>query len=357
MSFPDIGTVNPAHQLETTSNITAESLEIYSDYTFFSSNQYDYARQLRFRVKTPTSTNAFVDMGLEKNSGAYFYISKPLTSAGDPRNNFRIYQDGKILINRTDDTRTEKLQVGGDVRVTGNVTVNATTIVSGSASINGNLRTTSFSQENNYIVPEGMIVMWDGAVADIPPGWQLVSSGTGYYLRSNTNQTSVQTGNTDSFTISNVFSHNHTITNNTKTPASNNSHVHASSNSSAGSANAKHIHGNFSGNTNNTGHSHYSFDWGGGGQRLGDDYIPGVTPKESAIGTFTSGGNSGSHNHTATSSLTDSGSHNHNVNLTFDTQNSTHEHTVVTSGNVTNITVPLTPAYREVRLIKKLPYV
>ena len=203
MSYPDIGTVNPAHQLETTSNVTAKSLEIYSDYTFFSSTEYDWARQLRLRVKTPggSPSNVFVDMGLEKDDGEYFYISKPLSTALDPKNNFRIYQNGRILINRTDDTRSERLQVGGDVKVTGNLNVTGTTTVSGDVNITGDLHVTSFNQEKNYIVPEGMIVMWDGAVADIPPGWVLVTDVSGYYLRSNPTQTSVQTGGEASFTI------------------------------------------------------------------------------------------------------------------------------------------------------------
>ena len=357
MSFPDIGTVNPAHQLETTSNVKAHSLEIYSDYTFFSSPQYDYARQLRFRVKTPTSTNAFVDMGIEKDGGSYFYMSKPLTSAGDPKNNFRIYSNGRVLINRTDDTRTEKLQVGGDVKVTGNVTVNVTTTVSGNVTITGNLDATSLGDnEKHYVIPVDMIVMWDGAVAAIPPGWALVPSVSGYYLKSNPNQTSVQTINNTSFTINNIPSHSHTTGDSTSS-----AHSHDRNNSTT----KIFTHGHYltgRGTIGTHDHSHSFLELGKWENNITDNGEPNVSvvvgdvqrntyyrvdnhSHEISYATDTSNESGASHSHGASKSLSNTnGSHTHN-NLSA---------SVGTNANAIN--VPLTPIYREIRLIKKLAY-
>lgn len=358
MSFPDIGTVNPAHQLETTSNVKAHSLEIYSDYTFFSVDDYDYARQLRLRVKTPTSTNAFVDMGLEKNSGEYFYISKVQTSAGDPRNNFRIYQNGRILINRTNPgDRTERLQVGGDVKVTGNLNVTGTTTVSSDIATDS-LYVPSFSEEKNYIVPEGMIVMWVGDVVDIPPGWELVSDVSGYYLRSNTNQTSVQTGGDASFTISKIGTHTHNLNATTGTPT-NHEHNYVSGGYS-NNTNMAHTHTAPTGNidTNNVSHNHNYTEWGGSfGAR--SNYLNNVTTYAGKDFDSETENASGAHVHNVNFDFTNTGSHNHNLNINNNILTSTdsHSHAVTANGNDTSINVPLTPSYRQVRLIKKLPYV
>lgn len=358
MSFPDIGTVNPAHQLETTSNVKAHSLEIYSDYTFFSVDDYDYARQLRLRVKTPTSTNAFVDMGLEKNSGEYFYISKVQTSAGDPRNNFRIYQNGRILINRTNPgDRTERLQVGGDVKVTGNLNVTGTTTVSNNIDTDS-LYVTSFSEEKNYIVPEGMIVMWVGDVVDIPPGWELVSDVSGYYLRSNTNQTSVQTGGDASFTISKIGTHTHNLNATTGTPT-NHEHNYASG-ATTNNTNMPHTHtaptGNI--NTDNINHDHDYTEWSGG-KYYYSNYLNNVNTYSVFFSLRKTGYGTWAHVHNVNVDFTNTGSHNHNININNNILTSTgsHSHAVTDNGNDTSINVPLTPSYRQVRLIKKLPYV
>lgn len=360
MSYPGIGTTNPAHQLETTSNVTAESLEIYSDYTFFSSSAYDWARQLRLRVKTPSSTNVFVDMGLEKDSGAYFYISKPLSTAADPKDNFRIYQDGRILINRTT-ARDEKLQVGGDVKVTGNLNVTGTTTVSGDVDITGDLYVTSFNQEENYIVPEGMIVMWDGAVANIPPGWELVTDVSGYYLRSSTTQNSVETGGAETFTVNDIASHAHSI--GTASRGSNN-HTHKYLNSYVTERiNVPHGHSipTETVTTNSVNHSHSYTDYTGkesyrsdyinnSNNYGGEIFIRNTTGYESTNGYYSS------HDHLMNHNIGISGTHDHNMTVQIDNTVSSHVHTVAANGSVNTINSPLTPAYRQVILIKKLPY-
>jgi hypothetical protein len=353
MTYPGIGTTNPAHQLETTSNVTAESLEIYSDYTFFGSAEYDWARQLRLRVNTPSSSNVFVDMGLEKDGGDYFYISKPLSAAVDPKNNFRIYQNGRILINRTDASRTERLQVEGDVKVTGNLNVTGTTTVRGDVGITGDLHVTSFNQEKNYIVPEGMIVMWDGAVADIPPGWALVTGVSGYYLRSDPTQTSVQTGGETSNVINSIGAHTHNLT--SPTPASGN-----------------HNHNLNFGNMNNSGRDHghaKSFNaWTPATESHTHEYEDiGATIYKGSTNTVTGAPQSydqynntlnltGAHTHTIYFNVGTSGSHTHNYENFFSSvKEKTHTHGLGnTGGNA--ITVDLTPTYRQIRLIKKLPY-
>ena len=356
MSYPDIGTVNPAHQLETTSNVTAKSLEIYSDYTFFGSAEYDWARQLRLRVNTPSSSNVFVDMGLEKDGGDYFYISKPLSAAVDPKNNFRIYQNGRILINRTDDTRSERLQVGGDVKVTGNLNVTGTTTVSGDVNITGDLHVTSFDQEQNYIVPEGMIVMWDGAVAAIPPGWALVTVGSGYYLRSNTTQTSVQTYQDASFIINTIGAHAHNVSN---ASGATNNHGHNVNKTNSSNTSTNHAHNSkTNNNAYNSGsvshnHNHYQDC---GKVKYNDDYINSSTTKGSHDINADSADTSWSHNHSASTSVSSSGIHGHNVSRNISSGNYNHIHNLNNAGSVNNITVNLTPPYREIRLIKKLPY-
>ena len=357
MTYPGIGTTNPAHQLETTSNVKAESLEIYSDYTFFSSDAYDWARQLRLRVNTPSSSNVFVDMGLEKDDGSYFYISNVLSTAADPKNIFRIYQNGRILINRTDATRSEKLQVGGDVKVTGNLNVTGTTTVSGDVNITGDLHVTSFSQEQNYIVPVGMIVMWVGSVATIPPGWALVTDVSGYYLRSDPNQTSVQTGGAASFTINEIASHTHSVAATDTTP-SNHAHNHSIGNNTS-FENIGHTHTTgSSGNTNTNEVSHnHNYNETTGGTRMRSDYLGNVNTYGGIENNSTSFAAAWNHKHNVYCVGIDySGDHLHNINVTSNEVTSSHEHTVITNGNVNTINVPLTPKYRQVRLIKKLPY-
>ena len=372
MTYPGIGTTNPVHQLETTSNVTAESLEIYSDYTFFSSPEYDWARQLRLRVNTPSpsSSNVFVDMGLEKDDGTYFYISKPLSTGTDPKNNFRIYQNGKILINRTNaTTRSERLQVeGSNVRVTGNVNVSGTTKVLGNVDINGDLHVTSFNQEKNYIVPEGMIVMWDGAVADIPNGWALVEGVSGYYLRSNPTQTSVQTWDTSSFDIRGMPNHVHntnTLTSSTHSHNVNNlgddtglnSHNHTGVNAD-GFSHVTHVHNitEAGANTssirtepyNNTNNAVYSDK----SESSVNHYVDPFT------GTgYNAGPDTHKHNVDYTGGSSDSGDHTHSFNAgNLGTEVSEHVHNELSSSGVPDINVPLTPTYRQIRLIKKLPY-
>lgn len=361
MSYPGIGTTNPVHQLETTSNVTAESLEIYSDYTFFGSPEYDWARQLRLRVNTPSSSNVFVDMGLEQSDGAYFYISKPLSAATDPKNNFRIYQNGRILINRTDATRQELLQVGGDVKVTGNLNVTGTTTVRGDVDITGDLHVTSFNQEKNYIVPEGMIVMWDGAVADIPPGWVLVTDVSGYYLRSNTTQTSVQAGGEASFTINEIASHQHNVSTTNATP-SNHAHNYLSGDQTVNASNYTHSHGEYPYNysiTINGSHTHNWTEYCGAVIRRGDytNYSPGYSGIYNNQWSTESA--SSNHSHTATWNVLSRGAHGHSLDVNCGPYTGNHEHGVSTVDNVNvvnSVLVNLTPSYRQIRLIKKLPY-
>jgi hypothetical protein len=360
MSFPGIGTTNPAHQLETTSNVTAESLEIYSDYTFLGSSQYNWARQLRLRVNTPgpSSSNVFVDMGLEKDDGTYFYISKPLSTGTNPKNNFRIYQDGRILINRANASRTDRLQVTGDVKVTGNLNVTGTTTVSGDVDITGNLHVTSFNQEQNYIVPVGMIVMWDGAVADIPPGWELVTDVSGYYLRSDPTQTIVQSGGETSNVINNIGAHTHTTTGSPATGESHNHNIYGLGNH--GSNNTGHSHSR-QGTTdtytaNRTHHHNWNHGYSGANTRnsAGNDHVvQGSNIKYTSTDTVYPG-----HTHGISYSVNSSGNHSHTINKSnFATQTETHSHNNLNSeGNVSSITINLTPSYREIRLIKKLVY-
>jgi hypothetical protein len=368
MSYPGIGTTNPAHQLETTSNVTAESLEIYSDYTFFGSAEYDWARQLRLRVNTPSSSNVFVDMGLEQSDGTYFYISKPLSAAVDPKNNFRIYQNGRILINRTDASRTERLQVEGDVKVTGNLNVTGTTTVRGDVDITGDLHVTSFNQEKNYIVPVGMIVMWDGAVADIPPGWALVTGVSGYYLRSNPTQTSVQTGDTSSFDITGMPDHTHTT--GALTSSNHNHNVNnfgnannlGNHNHTGLSATAMPLHthdhgfselGANSGNVNK-----YSF--GNGSVEVVANDIGWATDNYIVIQNDSYNANPDTHSHNvsyANNNSSNSGDHTHSFDAgNLGTTNSEHVHNALDNSGVNAINVSLTPTYRQIRLIKKLPY-
>lgn len=367
MSYPDIGTENPVHQLETTSNVTAESLEIYSDYTFFSSSDYDWARQLRLRVNTPSLSNVFVDMGLEKDDGTYFYISKPLSTATDPKNNFRIYENGKVLINRTDATRSERLQVDGDVRVTGNLNVTGTTIVPGNVGITGDLYVTSFNQEKNYIVPVGMIVMWDGAVDDIPTGWELVTDVSGYYLKSDPNQTSVQTSNISSFDIRGMPDHGHNTL--ALTAPNNQNHSHGK-NSTNTSSLGNHSHtGTNANNMGNSAHSHSFTELGKWSNNIKDNGVPNVSVVVSDVNRSTVNiryiglvplyATEDNHSHGmgwVGNTTTEAGGHTHPFSTGIDNTSATHTHTPLSSSGVSTITVNLTPAYREIRLIKKLPY-
>ena len=362
MTYPGIGTTNPAHQLETTSNVTAESLEIYSDYTFFGSSEYDWARQLRLRVNTPSSSKVFVDMGLEQSDGTYFYISKPLSAAVDPKNNFRIYQNGRILINRTDSTRSERLQVGGDVKVTGNLNVTGTTTVRGDVDITGDLHVTSFNQEKNYIVPVGMIVMWDGAVADIPPGWVLVTDVSGYYLRSNTTQTSVQSGGEASFTINEIASHQHNVSA-TNTTSADHTHNYLSGDQTVNPSNSRHSHGenpyNYS-TTINGSHTHNWTEYCGAVIRR--SWYTNNSRGYSGIynNQWSTESASSNHRHTATWNVLSKGAHGHLLDVNCGSYTGNHEHdvsTVADNVNVVNsVLVNLTPSYRQIRLIKKLPY-
>ena len=362
MTYPGIGTTNPAHQLETTSNVTAESLEIYSDYTFFGSAEYDWARQLRLRVNTPSSSNVFVDMGLEKDGGDYFYISKPLSAAVDPKNNFRIYQNGRILINRTDATRQELLQVGGDVRVTGNLNVTGTTTVRGDVDITGDLHVTSFNQEKNYIVPEGMIVMWDGAVADIPPGWVLVTDVSGYYLRSNPTQTSVQTGGEASFTINEIGVHAHSVVA-TATEPGNHAHNYVSGIQTVNASNFAHSHSVYNYNNSITINGSHTHNWTEycGAVRYNSVYNNTNSPAYKGVfnNEFSTEPASSNHSHTTTWNVLNKGAHVHTVDVNCDSYSGNHEHGVSTVDNVNvvnSVLVNLTPSYRQIRLIKKLPY-
>jgi len=358
MTYPGIGTTNPIHQLETTSNVTAESLEIYSDYTFFSSSDYDWARQLRLRVNTPapTSSNVFVDMGLEKDDGAYFYISKPLSGAADPKNNFRIYQNGRILINRTDESRSERLQIGGDVKVTGNLNVTGTTAVYGDVDITGDLHVTSFNQEKNYIVPVGMIVMWDGAVADIPPGWELVTGVSGYYLKSDPNQTSVQTGGSSSFTINKIPNHIH---NETTLQISTNSHDHNSGATTLSGNQDYHKHNVASISLPEREHKHnYYFPMSGNQTaKDGGSYYVNVVSANTTLET--TGNAYDNHTHTVlytpTTNISDEHTHSHNFNSTG-LFTGFHNHNSLNNTGINQININLTPQYRQIILIKKLAY-
>jgi len=375
MPYPGIGTVNPAHQLETTSNVTAESLEIYSDYTFFSSSAYNWARQLRLRVKTPggSSSNVFVDMGLEKDNGAYFYISKPLSEAvnpKNPKNNFRIYENGRILINRTT-ARDEKLQVGGSVRVTGNLNVTGTTTVSGDVNITGDLHVTSFSQEQNYIVPVGMIVMWDGEINAIPPGWALVTGVSGYYLRSNTTQTSVVTKVLSSFKITEMIPHTHnTVQLNSKNSA-NTGHTHTIGTTGEQVSNVTHNHGfGTLGEMGDSSHYHNYSQLGPNNVLVstGGNNMTNVLVGTAAQTTMNSYfylndfdyAIPENHTHNTSWSVNGTnatGSHNHNYKFNSITAtNATHTHANLPNVGSNSITVNLTPSYRKIRLIKKLAY-
>jgi len=365
MSFPDVG--NPLHALESTSNVlisfmdsgTKIPFQIYSDYTNYATSVYEYSRQLRFRVNTPANSNVFVDMGLDYSAGDYFYISNPFTSLSDPRNNLRINSDGKIFINySTSPVREEILQINGDLRTSGNINPTITTYENTTNATVTNLTVTSLSCQSNIVPPVGIIVMWDGNIADIPVGWVLVDPGAGYYLRSNTNQTAVSTKNQDPFTINEAYSHTHILTQNAKISSTTHNH----NMNALGTGTYDHQHNVNNVNTGN--HSHRHGGW-----------------TDRGVNNITI--NSGSHNknqlqgNAVRNTSTVAENHIHNVNYTHNAStganhthaiaktdpgnaSSSHSHTINTStpggDSVASITVNLTPSYRQIRLIKKLAY-
>lgn len=365
MSFPDVG--NPLHALESTSNVlisfmdsgTKIPFQIYSDYTNYATTDYEYSRQLRFRVNTPENSNVFVDMGLDYSAGDYFYISNLSTSLSDPRNNLRINSDGKIFINySTSPARDEILQINGDLRASGNVNPTITTYDNTTNATVTNLTVTSLSCESNIVPPEGIIVMWDGDVGDIPVGWELVDPGSGYYLRSNVNQTVVSSDNTSSFTINEAYSHTHTLAQNAKTsPTTHNHNMNA-----LGTGTYAHAHNTNNVNTSSHGHGHGGFtDRGVNNTGLSSA----AHDKNQLRGNTTRNTSTVAENHTHTITYTHNAStnanHTHAIGKTNPSAaNSSHSHTINTStpggDSVASITVNLTPAYREIRLIKKLAY-
>ena len=366
MSFPDVG--SPLHALESTYNVLISFLDsgtkipfqIYSDYTNYTTSAYEYSRQMRFRVKTPSNTNVFVDMGLDYSAGNYFYISKPSTSLSDPRNKLRINSDGKIFINYSSTpTREEKLQINGDLRTSSNINPTTPYNTTTNASVT-NLRVTSLSCASNIVPPVGIIVMWDGTVANIPPGWELVDPGSGYYLRSSINQTSVTNNDTTSFTINAAFSHTHSLTGDVQTSTA----THTHNMSGFGLGNYAHSHNTNNVNTSNHEHNHGSFSDRGTSDTF---LLSGVHDKNQLTGDTTRNTSTVAENHTHTITYTQSnagenGHHRHNITKVDPAVgNSSHTHAINTSlpdddQRVNSIIVNLTPTYRQLRLIKKLAY-
>lgn len=102
----------------------------------------------------------------------------PLITDGSPSSDVYFPTTGKVGIGAAP-SGAEKLQVFGNVNVSGSVTagsytgINATGNISTSANINAAGTVTASSFSGNGIIPAGGIIMWSGDINAIPAGWAL----------------------------------------------------------------------------------------------------------------------------------------------------------------------------------------
>ncbi|MBD2268619.1 hypothetical protein H6F62_07525 [Anabaena sp. FACHB-1391] len=164
---------------------------------------------------------------LQNSTGTYTLINK---KAGDGYIGFRVDNNDRMVINSNGNvgigttTPSEKLEVSGNLRVTGTITgnINASNINAGVLDI-ARIPTLDITR---MIIITGMIVMWSGDEISIPGGWALcdgqagrpdlrgrfiLGSGQGNGL---TNRTKGMTGGVErhTLTVAEMPAHNHGIT-------------------------------------------------------------------------------------------------------------------------------------------------
>jgi alpha-tubulin suppressor-like RCC1 family protein len=194
MSYVDIGTSNPNHELEVNGQIFISNVEqgsatnlvpfeIYSDYT--GKQTLTDSRQLRLRVTPSSTTDIYhADMGMDNVNGNVFFISNPVTgtTSGD-RDVFNIKDDGNVYISHLDVNSLTVVDFTftsvtlGELSVTGTIT--ASNIVGGSPltlSSDSNVQVNTELILNNDLQVGGTITVGDGRTVTIKE----ISGGQGY---------------------------------------------------------------------------------------------------------------------------------------------------------------------------------
>ncbi|NQY11742.1 MAG: hypothetical protein HRT71_19775 [Flavobacteriales bacterium] len=76
-------------------------------------------------------------------------------------------------------TPSERLEVGGNVKVSGNIDAGGNLDIGGDIEVDGSINSKgTVKQHGEDLLPPGAIIMWSGAIADIPNGWDLCDGST-----------------------------------------------------------------------------------------------------------------------------------------------------------------------------------
>jgi hypothetical protein len=209
---------------------------------------------------------------------------------------------------------------------------------------NTSIATTAFVQQelNNFVaIPVGIIVMWSGAVINVPSGWVLCNGTSGtpdlrdrFIVGAGNAYSPGNIGGSDTIalTTANLPSHSHTGSTN----AVSTDHTHAFSTTADSAGN--HIH-----TINDPGHAHGGVpllvtdtDRGGGSSTFSVDNVG-----------FTAGSGTGI-------SINSAGNHNHTVSGSTAGQSETHNHTFTTDTTGDNSPIDVRPKYYALAYIMKI---
>lgn len=157
-----------------------------------------------------------VVVGIQSSTGkeAFSVISGPPTSSQEPTHNKLVASfraDGRVGLGTSEPATgytlgvvgsisgSGGLNIAGNTVITGSITTNATLNVSGSSTLSGSVTLNTVAnassatnynflvretngniaqQVNAAPIPVGGIIMWSGAIANIPSGWNLCDGGT-----------------------------------------------------------------------------------------------------------------------------------------------------------------------------------